>query len=274
MFWRPVYRYGLFYGITFFAGYLFLDRIGKKNIFTSFPGLQALLSFQFDTVFMRVVAGIMLWARLWHVFLYDWVYYQHHLWEIIKIWQWGMSFIWGVIGVIIVLLGVRKYYKLTTREFLLLGDLVLCIVPLGIFLWRIGNFLNKELYGLPLDQGSAWFSFLVRWWGAVDYGVDVTPTMRINTNIFQSLGEWLLNLLISQFLFRKQVVHRWFRPGLISWYFFVVYALARFIAEFLKELPAHEMYTSLSISQRLMFLFFLGWVALIRNASIHDAVTP
>lgn len=266
LFWRPVYRYGLFYGITFLSGYLFLEWIGRKKLLTSFPRLHDLFTVHLDAFVLWVIWWIMLGGRLGHVFLYDRWYYSMHLWEILQVRQWGMSFIGWVGGVVLVLLGMRHYYKLSARDFLLLGDIVLCIVPLGILLWRIGNFLNKELYGLPIESSSSWFDFLVRWWLAVDYGIDATPTMRINTNIVQSLGEWLIPLLIGQWLFFKQIVRRHFRPWLISWWFFIVYACVRFFAEYLKELPAHEMYASLSISQWLMFVFFAGWVMLLVQA--------
>jgi phosphatidylglycerol:prolipoprotein diacylglycerol transferase len=270
LWWRPVYRYGLFYGITFLSGYLFLEWIGKKKLVAAFPRLQDLLTVHLDTVVLWVIGAIMLGGRLGHVFLYDRAYYQNHLGEILHVREGWMSFIWWVIGVIIVLIGIRKYYKLTVREFLLLGDLVLCIVPLGIFLWRIWNYLNKELYGLPIESSSPWFDLLVRRWLAVDYSVDATPTMRINTNILQSLGEWLLPLFLGQWLFRKQVARRYLRPGLISGCFFIVYACVRFSVEYLKELPVAEMYAWLSISQRLMFFFFIGWCVLVVNASKSD----
>lgn len=266
VFWRPVYRYGLFYGITFLSWYLFLDWIGKRKLLLGFPRLHDLFTLYLDAFVLWVIWWIMIWGRLGHVFLYDRGYYQEHLWEIVQVRQGGMSFIGWVIGVVVVLLWIWKYYQLSVREFLLLGDIVLCIVPLGIFLWRIGNYLNKELYGLPIESSSSWLDFLVRWGLAVDYGIDATPTMRINTNILQSIGEWLVPLLIGQFFFWKQIVRRYIRPWLLAWCFFIVYALVRFFAEYLKELPAHEMYGWLSISQWIMFVFFIGWGILVVHA--------
>jgi len=266
IFWWPVYWYGLFYGITFLSWYLFLEWVGKSKILITYSNLHQLLTIHLDAVVVWIIWGILAGWRLWHVFLYDWGYYRLHLTEIVQVRQGGMSFIWGVIGVIIVLIGIRKYYKLSLREFMLLGDLVLCVVPLGIFLWRIGNYVNKELYGLPIDQSSPWFSSLLHWWLAVDYRIDDTPTFRINTNIIQSLGEWFLTLLIGQLIFRRQKARDYFRPGFISWRFFIIYAIVRFSVEYLKALPASEMYGLFSISQRLMFFFLIWWVFLVINA--------
>ena len=61
-----------------------------------------------------------------------------------------MSFIGGVIGVALLLLILTRRVGVKTKELLVLGDIILCVVPLGIFLGRIGNFLNQELIGKPL----------------------------------------------------------------------------------------------------------------------------
>lgn len=265
--WRPVYRYGLFYGITFLSGYFFLGWIGQRKMLAEFPRLQKLLTVHLDSLILLIIGAIIVWGRLGHVFLYDRTYYAANISDIPKIWEWGMSFIGWVIGVIIVLVGIRKHYKLSRREFLLLGDLVLCVVPLGILLWRIGNYLNKELYGLPIDIASSWFDLLVKRWLAVDYGVDTTPTMRINTNILQSLGEGWVTLLVWHILLRLQQQKNSIRPWLISWWFFVIYGSVRFSVEFLKDLPLSELYGPFSISQRLMFLFIGWWILLLRKTT-------
>lgn len=268
--WWPVYRYGLFYGVTFVSWYLFLERVGRKKILTSYSNLQNLLTTQLDTVVLLVIGAILIWWRLWHVFLYERWYYSTHLGEIIQVRQGGMSFIGGVIGVILVLIRIRKHYKLSAREFMLLGDLVLCIVPLWIFLGRVGNYLNKELYGLPIDATLSRFEFLVNTGLAVDYKIDETTTFRINTNIIQSLGEWLLTLIVWHLLFLKQRIRQRFRPGLISGRFFIVYAVVRFCAEYLKELPVSEIYGWFSVSQWLMFWFFAWGVWLVRQTTKKD----
>jgi phosphatidylglycerol:prolipoprotein diacylglycerol transferase len=59
-----------------------------------------------------------------------------------------MSFIGGSVGVILALVAYRFFFKLSRKEFLLLLDCILVVVPLGIFLGRLGNFLNQELYGI------------------------------------------------------------------------------------------------------------------------------
>ncbi len=263
LFWRPVYRYGIFYWITFLFGYFFLSYIGKLPIIKQFSHLQKLLSVDLDTFVLIVIWAIMVWWRLWHVFLYDWTYYSGHLGEIMNFRDGGMSFIWWVIVVVLILLYVWKHWKLTWREFMLLGDLILAIVPLGILLWRWGNMLNKELYGKIITEWEQWFAFFKQRWLLHDYWIDGKPTMRINTNIIQSIGEWLIPFLVAQWIIRWQYLKNKIRPWLISWLFFIIYAIVRFFVEFAKELPVEEMYWLLSISQRLMIFFFLGWIYIL-----------
>lgn len=263
LFWRPVYRYGIFYWITFLFGYFFLSYIGKLPLLKAFPRLQKLLSVDLDTFVLLIIWAIMLWWRLWHVFLYDWTYYSAHLWEIINFRDGWMSFIWWVIAVIVMLLIIWKQRKLTWREFLLLGDLVLSIVPLGILLWRWGNMLNKELYGKIITEWEQWFAFFKQRWLLHDYWIDGKPTMRINTNIIQSFGEWLLTFVIGQSIFWFHYIKKWVRPGMISWLFFIVYALVRFFAERAKELPVNEIYGFFSISQWIMIPFFIWGVFIL-----------
>ncbi|MBP7848376.1 prolipoprotein diacylglyceryl transferase [Patescibacteria group bacterium] len=79
------------------------------------------------------------------MFLYEWYYYAQHRDEILMIREGGMSFIGGVIGVTLGLGRLMRRRKMSLNDLLLLGDIILCIVPIGITLGRIGNYLNQEL---------------------------------------------------------------------------------------------------------------------------------
>lgn len=79
-----------------------------------------------------------------------------------------MSFIGGIIGVTIAMLILMRRKKFSRKEILLLGDMILAILPFGIMLGRIGNFLNQELYGIMASEviekfGYPFFSFLNQW---------------------------------------------------------------------------------------------------------------
>lgn len=263
LFWRPVYRYGLFYWITFLFGYFFLSYIGKLSIMKQFPRLQQLLTQDLDTFVLLIIGAIMLWWRLWHVFLYDWSYYANHLSEIFHYRDWWMSFIWWVIAVIWMLLFIWKRWQLSKREFLLLGDFILAIVPLGILLGRYGNMLNKELYGKIITVHEQWYARFNAFWLLYDYWVDPSPTQRINTNILQSVWEWLIPFLRAQTIIFVQYIKNQIRPWLISWLFFIVYAVVRFLVEFFKDIPSSEIYWTLTISQWLVIPFLVWWASLV-----------
>lgn len=264
--WRPVYRYGLFYWITFLFGYFFLSYIGKLPFLKQFSHLHQLLTKDLDTFVLLIIWAIMVWWRLWHVFLYDWTYYATHLWEILDFRDGWMSFIWWVIAVVGTLLFVWKRWQLSRREFLLLGDLILSIVPLGILLGRYANMLNKELYWKVITSSESWFLLLQNLWFLHDYWIDPTPTLRINTNSIQSIGEWVIPFICAQVLVWWHYIKNNVRPWLISWLFFIVYAWVRFFAEFLKDIPETEIWWILTISQRLVILFFVWGIMLIMES--------
>ena len=94
------------------------------------------------------IVGIILGGRFGYVLIYDLSYFLENLDEIYKIWNGGMSFHGGLIGIIISTLIFSKKYKL---NFLSLADLLAISAPIGIFFGRISNFINHELIGKPSD---------------------------------------------------------------------------------------------------------------------------
>jgi len=147
IFWRPIYRYGIFYLITFLLGYFFLMRLWKTQKFASYSKVQWILTDGLDDMLLIALAGVILWWRLGHVFIYDWWYYSHHLGEIFQVRQGGMSFVGGFLWVLVGGSIFARIKKISMHEVFLMADIILCIVPIGILLWRIGNYLNQELRG-------------------------------------------------------------------------------------------------------------------------------
>lgn len=129
-----VYRYGIFYLVTCLLGYRFLWRVGSTKVFARYTGLQKVLTEGLDDLIIAIIAGVIIGGRLGHVFMYDREYYSTHLSEIIKLRQGGMSFIGGMFGVIITIFALQRRYRLSRSELFLLFDLILLIVPIGIFL--------------------------------------------------------------------------------------------------------------------------------------------
>jgi phosphatidylglycerol:prolipoprotein diacylglycerol transferase len=114
-----------------------------------------------------------------------------------------MSFIGGGVGVVLAVLLFRFFFKLSWKEFLLLFDMVLVIVPLGIFFGRLGNYLNQELYGIAVAQLSfsdGIVSFLQSI-NLVHVYSHVDEVLRINTNFLSMLFEGICLLVVNGALF-------------------------------------------------------------------------
>jgi phosphatidylglycerol:prolipoprotein diacylglycerol transferase len=148
LFGLSIYWYGIFYCISFILGYCFLSFLGKKGYFKSFPALQVALTQHLETLMIALLFGVLIGGRLGHVFIYDWGSFANNWGAILEVWKGGMSFIGGIIGVLLALLVCRFFFKLSRKEFVMLLDCLLVMVPLGIFFGRLGNFLNQELYGI------------------------------------------------------------------------------------------------------------------------------
>jgi len=233
-----------------------------------YPRLHKLLMTKLDDIFLIIMLWVILWGRLGHVLFYERSYYSQHLLEIFQINQWGMSFVWGICGVVLWLLYLVRKHRLTRDELFLFGDMVLLIVPVGSLLWRYGNYLNQELIGkeitkIPEHIASVFQSI---WLTTMYDQIDMLE--RINTNFVQSLWEWALLLLawwtVFLTLYRRD---QHIKPWLIAWVYMIWYALVRFWAEFLKDLPSYEQLWALSISQWLtvVLLMFGVWVLLSRR---------
>jgi len=267
LFWRPIYRYWLFYLITFVSGYVFLYVISRSDFRghrKKFTWLFDLLKEKLDDIFILLMLWVILWWRLGHVLFYERWHYSQNLLDIFKIHQWWMSFVWWICWVVLGLLRIFRKHRLTTKEFWLFGDLILLIVPLWSFLWRIWNGLNQELIWRPFSELSwqkAWLieqTWLVRIYDSID------TVLRVNINLIQSLWEWLLLLLIWRALFLFVYPKKPLKPGLIAWVYLIGYGLVRFFAETLKDLPDYELLWPLSISQWLTIVLMLAGLWLLR----------
>ena len=249
-----VYWYGIFYLISFLLGYGFLTRVGKKKMYERFDHAQILLTKGVDDIILATVIGILLGGRLGEVFLYDWWYYSTHLSEIIAVWHGGMSFIGGIVGVLVAILIIDRIFKLTRKELFIIFDLLLVIVPLGIVLGRFGNFLNQELYGIVAP--SWWPAFLTHTYS------DIDSLPRINTNLISLILEGILIFILNLGSFLKQYITKKITPGRITVTFILLYSVIRFFLEYLRQDSQSQFFWPFSTTQRCMVLFFLFGIGL------------
>lgn len=263
-----IYRYGIFYLIAFLSGYLFFHRIAKKNIFwAKFPRMQTFLQHNIDDLMLCIFFGVMLWWRLGHVIIYDFSYYIQHPADIFKVWQWWMSFIGGIFGVTIALFLLAWKKRFTAKEFLLLGDLIFTMLPLGIMVGRIGNYLNQELYGVVVSDWlpRLWYPLFAFLQSINIFHVypHIDNFLRVNTNLLSSFFEWLVLLIITLSVIRTRVKKKSPQPGQIVGIFLVGYSFIRFLLEYLRADSQLEFHGRFSISQRFFIGFFVVGIVIL-----------
>ena len=238
IFWWDIYRYWIFYLISFTLAYIFLLFIWKKKVFAKFPNIQNLLEKDLESLFIILILWVLIWWRLWHVFIYDFKNFIANPIDVFKIRQWWMSFIWGILGVLILFSIFSYKKKFTLKEYIILLDLFACILPLCIALWRLGNFLNQELYWIkftnPLEWSDSTISSLTSLWLLHVYQ-KIDFSLRINTNLLSIIFEWILLFISLSIVFIKQLKSKKRELWKTSMIFLIRYSVVRFILEYLRQ---------------------------------------
>ncbi|WP_171209968.1 MULTISPECIES: prolipoprotein diacylglyceryl transferase [unclassified Ruegeria] len=183
---------------------------------------------QVEDLITWIILGVILGGRLGFVLFYEPAYYLSHPLEILKVWQGGMSFHGGLLGVIVVAFVYAKRHNIPPLS---MGDLVAHTVPPGLFLGRLANFNNAELWGRPSELPWA-----VVFPGAAAQdcpGVVAGLCARHPSQLYEALLEGLLlGALLVWLAYRRGAFHR---PGLVMGVFLVGYGLSRFIVEFFRQ---------------------------------------
>ena len=207
-----IHWYGLMYLFGFLAG-LALGKIRAAR-----PGSGWKAEEPLDLLFY-IAVGIIAGGRLGYVLFYNPAYYLSNPVEIFALWDGGMAFHGGLIGVI---LGMVYYARKTGRPFLVVADFVAPLVPPGIFFGRIGNFINQELWGRTTDLP----------WGVMFHTMPDAP--RHPSQLYEAGLEGLL--LFCVLWFYSSVPRK---PGRVCGLFLVIYGLSRIAVEFVREPDAH-----------------------------------
>ena len=131
--------YSIAYILGIIIGWMYATKIIKLTTINKY-NFEQIKTSQFDDLVIYLIIGIILGGRLGYVFFYNLEYYSQNLLEIFKIWQGGMSFHGGLLGIIV---SIIFFSKKTKTNFFKLADIVSCVAPIGIFLGRIANFIKK-----------------------------------------------------------------------------------------------------------------------------------
>ncbi|MEX0329469.1 MAG: prolipoprotein diacylglyceryl transferase [Ruegeria sp.] len=183
---------------------------------------------QLEDLVTWIIIGVIVGGRLGFVLFYQPGYYLSHPLEIVKVWQGGMSFHGGLLGVIIATYFFARRHK---APVLSLADLVAHTVPPGLLLGRLANFTNAELWGRPSDLPWA-----VIFPGAAAQdcpGVVAGMCARHPSQLYEAALEGLLlGALILWLVYRKGAFRK---PGFIMGVFLAGYGASRFVVEFVRQ---------------------------------------
>ncbi len=171
----------------------------------------------FDDFIIWITLGIILGGRIGYVLFYNLGYFAANPLEIFALWTGGMSFHGGVIGCIVVtvLFALRRGIPVLS-----LGDVTLAVAPIGLFLGRLANFINGELWGRPTD---------VPWAMVFPSG---GPFPRHPSQLYEATLEGLLLLVVLGVMVRFGALKR---PGVVTGTFAVAYGIVRIFCEFFRE---------------------------------------
>ena len=224
------------YSLSYIIGIL-LGWILSKKIFISDLNLRE----KFDDFISYVILGIIVGGRLGYILFYNFDYYSNNLIDIFKIWQGGMSFHGGVIGIVVASIWFAKKYHQNAFIYL---DIVSLVAPIGIFFGRIANFLNSELYGTETNL----------FW-AVKF-IKVDNLYRHPSQLYEAIFEGLILFFILIYFRNKGFIKI---PGLISGLFLIFYSMFRFVIEFVRVPDEHlgYIFANLSMGQIISFIFLL-----------------
>ena len=228
------YIVGLLLGWIYCKKFLIIDK-DKKN--------------QFDDYISYVIIGIVIGGRLGYVFFYNPSYYLENLNEILMIWNGGMSFHGALLGIVFVTILFCKKNKVNIFYYL---DLVALSAPIGIFLGRIANFINSELYGRASD---------IIW--SVKF-IQIDNLNRHPSQIYEAIFEGIF-LFILLNLFHFKITKK---NGLASSLFLILYSLFRFFIEFTREPDTHIglILFNMSMGQIISVIFFIiGMILFYKN---------
>ncbi len=174
-----------------------------------------------------IVVGTIIGGRLGFVLFYQPAYYLSNPVEILRIWQGGMAFHGGLLGVIV---AGMLYCRRNKIPMLQISDAMAFVVPIGLFLGRLANFINAELWGRP--TGAPWGVAFPGEAAQFCPGI-IGVCARHPSQLYEATLEGLLLGLIMLVLVMRFDALK--RPGLITGVFFSGYALSRFTVEFFRQ---------------------------------------
>ncbi|MDC0416002.1 prolipoprotein diacylglyceryl transferase [Candidatus Pelagibacter sp.] len=206
-----------------------------KNIYT-----------RFDDYITYVIIGLILGGRIGYVLFYNLGFYTNNPLDVFKLWQGGMSFHGGVLGIIIASILFAKKNNDNVFEYL---DVIALVAPIGIFFGRLANFINSELYGYETNLP----------WGVKFVQVD--DLYRHPTQLYEAFFEGFVLFFVLLFFRKKE---RFKIAGILSSFFLIFYSIFRFVIEYFRVPDEQLGYLILNatMGQIISFIFFVAGILL------------
>ena len=174
---------------------------------------------QMDDFILWVTLGIILGGRTGYVLFYNLPFFIQHPAEIFELWKGGMSFHGGFLGCVVAVMWFAHKNRISILS---LGDITTAVGPIGLFLGRIANFINGELWGRPADPNLPWAMIFPT--GG--------PLPRHPSQLYEAGLEGIVLFTVLAVMIRLGALKR---PGLILGSFIAIYGLARIISEHFRE---------------------------------------
>ena len=203
------------YGLMYLVGFGLAYGLGRLRIARGAAGrVNATV---LDDLLFFVVLGVIVGGRLGYVLFYKSAYYLQHPAEVLAVWQGGMAFHGGLLGVFLAVWWVARKHQLGWLE---VTDFLAPLIPLGLAAGRLGNFINGELWGRVSDVP----------WAMVFQNPAAGPLPRHPSQLYQVAFEGLALFAILWLYSAKPR-----RTGAVSALFLMGYGVLRFVAEFFRE---------------------------------------
>jgi len=212
--------YALAYIAGLLLGWRYLMHLADTP--TIWGGKSPFTRDQADDLLLWVALGVILGGRLGYVLFYNPAFYLYNPGDIIAVWNGGMSFHGGFLGVV---LAIYLFARKHTIPLWSLADGAAAVAPIGILFGRLANFINSELWGRTTDVA----------WGVVF--PTGGPLPRHPSQLYEGLLEGVLLFIVLRYL--NHHTNALSRPGVVAGTFFIGYGLSRIFVEFFREPDAH-----------------------------------
>jgi phosphatidylglycerol:prolipoprotein diacylglycerol transferase len=248
--------YALAYIVGILAGWLYARAIIRSE--QAWSGPPPLSVADYDDFVLWATFGIILGGRIGYVLFYNPGFFLEHPAEIVQLWKGGMSFHGGFLGVVV---AVAWYARRRAIPFLTLGDLTCAVAPIGIFLVRLANFINGELWGRVSD---------VPWAMVFPSG---GPLPRHPSQLYEATLEGLVLFALLAILVRRGALRR---PGTVIGVFALGYGAARLFCELFREPDAQLgfLWGGLTMGMLLTLPLMLAGLAFVMAARRRPPVSP